>query len=1203
MMSEDKDRLSPEQNARILKDQVIPDFIPESVRSHERPRAIILGGQPGAGKGGLARDAQREMANDAVMVDPDELRRYHPDASRFRAENTYTWSSRTHADASAWSDGVLDYAISQRKNIVFDTTLSNGVWTSELINDLQVKGYEVEVRVVVAHKMESEIGVDERFARSVDEHGYGRYVPKAARDAIYDKIPQSLDVIYDKTDAPIRLITRDKEEVYDRRWSQERPAEVFVESRNGRMLQPEITQDMRERSAVMKVWNESYFDRVISESADSVSPHRPELEKLARDSMEESKFRASANAIVDEMVRPGAPPAITAVPSAEMAHLRRVGLMAGGTALGLAATAYEAHEAGERIQTLLQEKNVTAAKSEAVHFAAQGVGGWAGGTLAAIAVGSSGVGPMALIAADAYLFAKAFEKAATLRDNHTVYHQTDKAGTEWKYTGHSWVREAVLDRTHDGVDNPIKQQVSATYEKSRELNALANARAVELELGKVPSPKNPFSIPARAEDQRGLDNANWHRNPESGEWSRLVKTDVVGVNDRGTYTTEVASPERASQLDAEAVARVQENISNGREAVAAAYLQHRAEQRFSDFGAAVPPAVAHAQARPDAVFASDGHLYERNQDGQWRHGNEIAQGNLALELELTRQVRQPTMEQAAETLAQTEALPAPTRAEEERSELLHRYQNYNVRLADDWVPAIELANERTRQAHGVTGRTIQELQPDEKGLYTRDSAIVHYAVGEDGAARRVAVTTSEEVRQAYAELQSNQQDAPPIQRMSERSIDALTPEQAEAHEQALREANRQGMSAEDAGRAAMMAAAQVRDGGPGLRSDAAEVGVSASHAGRGSTESDGVVAAEAARPTSTSEEAESPVEPRHAWLNNDAPSAPAATRPEAEAPDHQTQQRDQELARAEQDRASQEPPAAPEIEPLAQEAQVPQSPTERPTTTQPTHGPDNTAAETQVAVANTHESGNLPPTQAQHTAPVILEGEPSPHNVDALAEPVASHAKNQAEQEVAQVPDYQDAYLAFQLPVYEAHPEETLPAPEQANSAEARMDPVPEPEHLEADDPSPSRLQPSDPAHPANALYRQVREQVEKLDQSLGRAYDDTSERLTGSLMVLAKENGLQRVDHVVLSDQVGDQRPGFNVFVVQGELGNPAHRRAVMPTEQAVTTPHEQSLERLDVLLEQNAQQEKQALLARQQDEGRINEEQGRAMMMSGGG
>jgi hypothetical protein len=35
--------------------------------------------------------------------------------------------------------------------LILDTTLSNGEWTSEMINDLKAKGYEVEVHALVAH--------------------------------------------------------------------------------------------------------------------------------------------------------------------------------------------------------------------------------------------------------------------------------------------------------------------------------------------------------------------------------------------------------------------------------------------------------------------------------------------------------------------------------------------------------------------------------------------------------------------------------------------------------------------------------------------------------------------------------------------------------------------------------------------------------------------------------------------------------------------------------------------------------------------------------------------------------------------------------------------------------------------------------------------------------------------------------------------
>ncbi|MFA0925303.1 zeta toxin family protein, partial [Xanthomonas fragariae] len=91
------------------------------------------------------------------------------------------------------------------KNLIFDTTLSNGEWSANLIKDLQARGYDVEVRAMAAHKLESEHGVDERFSTSLDRRGYGRYVPAGAREAIYTKLPISLDTVHAQTSAPIRI--------------------------------------------------------------------------------------------------------------------------------------------------------------------------------------------------------------------------------------------------------------------------------------------------------------------------------------------------------------------------------------------------------------------------------------------------------------------------------------------------------------------------------------------------------------------------------------------------------------------------------------------------------------------------------------------------------------------------------------------------------------------------------------------------------------------------------------------------------------------------------------------------------------------------------------------------------------------------------------------------------------------------------------
>ncbi|RMH93419.1 hypothetical protein EBB59_05975 [Lysobacter pythonis] len=77
-MSAPHDRLDPKTHASILSKEVIPESRLDELLSHERPKAIILAGQPGAGKGSLADAAKIELANNVVKIDPNELREYHP---------------------------------------------------------------------------------------------------------------------------------------------------------------------------------------------------------------------------------------------------------------------------------------------------------------------------------------------------------------------------------------------------------------------------------------------------------------------------------------------------------------------------------------------------------------------------------------------------------------------------------------------------------------------------------------------------------------------------------------------------------------------------------------------------------------------------------------------------------------------------------------------------------------------------------------------------------------------------------------------------------------------------------------------------------------------------------------------------------------------------------------------------------------------
>lgn len=118
---------------------------------------------------------------------------------------------------------------------------------------------------------------------------------------------------------------------------------------------------------------------------------------------------------------------------------------------------------------------------------------------------------------------------------------------------------------------------------------------------------------------------------------------------------------------------------------------------------------------------------------------------------------------------------------------------------------------------------------------------------------------------------------------------------------------------------------------------------------------------------------------------------------------------------------------------------------------------------------------------------------------------------------------------------------------------------------------------PTQPGHPQHALYQQCVEGVHALDARLGRAPDAHSACMAASLTTLAASNGLERVDHVLLSVQGSHTEAGERVFVVQGDPGDPAHRRAQMQTGQATTTPPEHSFQLLAVVDQQREREQSQ--------------------------
>ncbi|MFA1041780.1 hypothetical protein ACA085_19790, partial [Xanthomonas fragariae] len=167
--------------------------------------------------------------------------------------------------------------------------------------------------------------------------------------------------------------------------------------------------------------------------------------------------------------------------------------------------------------------------------------------------------------------------------------------------------------------------------------------AAALALKHAPKPEDPYRQRANATDRPSLSTADWKRDAADGHWHRLVKTEVTGANERGTYVQEIALPPRAAELDAQAEAVIARNIVNSPGAIAARYELAYHRSGWAADGLPISPAVQQALPDPDAFTASNGQRYYRNIDGQWTSNGVAADGNRALELETMRAMLQPAL--------------------------------------------------------------------------------------------------------------------------------------------------------------------------------------------------------------------------------------------------------------------------------------------------------------------------------------------------------------------------------------------------------------------------------------------------------------------------------------------------------------------------------------------------------------------------------
>lgn len=109
-------------------------------------------------------------------------------------------------------------------------------------------------------------------------------------------------------------------------------------------------------------------------------------------------------------------------------------------------------------------------------------------------------------------------------------------------------------------------------------------------------------------------------------------------------------------------------------------------------------------------------------------------------------------------------------------------------------------------------------------------------------------------------------------------------------------------------------------------------------------------------------------------------------------------------------------------------------------------------------------------------------------------------------------------------------------------------------------------------------LRQKLREQVRSLDHQAGKSWDDTSERLAASALLMARENGFNARDDLQLAFNRPTERHAGGEILHLARLGasaspDPAANRAHMPTADALAVPVDERLRQVEAASQQQAQ------------------------------
>lgn len=165
----------------------------------EKPVAVIIGGQTGAGKSGIIGYSLKMFADgNVVVINSDEIKPHHPKNDEIASMYPNLYTKITDQESNSWTSRLFGELREEHYNLIFEGTMWNRRVADDAIADLIKLGYTVVVRGISVGNLDSKYSVIDRYAKQKQEKGFGRLVAIEHHDRTYNGMPDTINYIQNK---------------------------------------------------------------------------------------------------------------------------------------------------------------------------------------------------------------------------------------------------------------------------------------------------------------------------------------------------------------------------------------------------------------------------------------------------------------------------------------------------------------------------------------------------------------------------------------------------------------------------------------------------------------------------------------------------------------------------------------------------------------------------------------------------------------------------------------------------------------------------------------------------------------------------------------------------------------------------------------------------------------------------------------------